>query len=92
MASLFGTYDGPIGGRREDIELRMSAIAEIMQHDDYEIGAETREPGRTHPTQRVNVTIEQGAQTYDDVPFLVVQSNNGSWLIEEIALERLTSR
>ncbi len=92
MATLFGTYDGPIEGRREDIELRMAAIAEILQHDDYEIGAETREPGRTHPTQRVNVTMEQGRQTFEDVPFLVVQSNNGSWLIEEIALDQVTSR
>ena len=92
MASLFGTYEGPIPGRREDIELRMNAIAAILSHDDYEIGSETREPGRTHPTQRIHVTLTDGDQVHEDVPFLVVQSRNGSWLIEEIALEEITSR
>lgn len=92
MASLFGTHDGPIGGRREDVELRMSAIASIVQHDDYEIGEQSREPGRTYPTQRVNVTLVQGSRRSEDVPFLVVETGNGAWLIEEIALEQITSR
>lgn len=92
MAALFGTADGPIGGRREEVELRMSAIAAILAHDDYEIGAEALEPGRTNPTQRISVTLVQGDNTYENVPFLVVQSNDGAWLVEEIALEQITSR
>lgn len=92
MAALFGTHEGPIDGRREDIELRMSAIASILEHDDYEIGAETREPGRTHATRRINVTVVQGARRHEDVPFLVVETGDGAWLIEEIALDRITSR
>ena len=47
MSRLFGTDDGPIEDRtrREEVELRMDVIAEILQHDDYEIISERRVPG-----------------------------------------------
>lgn len=92
MAALFGTADGPMGGRREDLELRMNAIALVLQHDDYVIGAETMVPGRSHPTRRVGVDIVQGQHTSEDVPFVVVESRSGAWLVEEIGLDRVTGR
>ena len=92
MTALFGTHDGPIGGRREDTELRMNAIALALEHQDYEIGAETQVTGRTHPTRRIGVTLTRGTSRFADVPFLVVESGNGSWLIEEIGLDQMTGR
>ena len=42
MSRLSWNDDGPIGesGNREEIELRMNVIAEILQHDDHEIVSE----------------------------------------------------
>lgn len=44
MSRLFGTDDGPIGDSwgRVEVELRVDLIAEILQHDDYEIISERR--------------------------------------------------
>ncbi len=77
--------------RREQIELRMNAIAMILRHDDFEILSESRVPGRRHPTIRIGVTLVQGERRYPDVPFLVVESSQGRWLVEEIGLERITT-
>ena len=90
MRQLFGTYHGPIDGDRREIELRMSAISEILKHDDYRIMGDTREPGREHPTTRVTVTITKDGRQFADVPFLVVQTGRGGWLIEQVDLERIT--
>lgn len=90
MRQLFGTVKGPIEGDRREIELRMSAISEILKHDDYRIMGDTREPGREHPTTRVTVTITKGGRQFPDVPFLVVQTDRGGWLIEQVDLERIT--
>jgi hypothetical protein len=92
MATLFGTHEGPLDGRREDLELRMNAIAVVLEHDDYSIGAETMVPGRTHPTRRVGVDLIRGETTYEDVPFLVVETRSGSWIVEEIGLDQITSQ
>ena len=42
ISRLFGNDDGPIGDSesREEVELRMNVIAEILQHDDYEVVSE----------------------------------------------------
>lgn len=75
---------------RVDVELRMNALALILRHDDYRILSERPVPGRVHPTSRVGVTLVRGNRTVDDVPFLVVRSRSGRWLVEEIDLERIT--
>ena len=90
MRRLFGTYEGPITGDQQELELRMSVIAEILRHEDYRIVGEQREPGREHPTTRVMVTITKDGSQIPDVPFLVVQTTSGGWLIEQVDLERIT--
>lgn len=90
MARLFGTHEGSIEGRSEEIELRMSAIAEILRHRDYRIVSERREPGREHPTNRIGVDLVKGGSTVRDIAFLVVRSEEGRWLVQEIDLERIT--
>lgn len=90
MRRLFGTYEGPITGDQQELELRMSVIAEILRHEDYRIVGEQRETGREHPTTRVMVTITKDGRQIPDVPFLVVQTTSGGWLIEQVDLERIT--
>ena len=90
MRELFGTHQGPIEGERREMELRMAAIAEILRHDDYKITGDQREPGREFPTTRVMVTITKGGRQISDVPFLVVQTDRGGWLIEQVDLEKVT--
>lgn len=91
MARLFGTADGPIGGPKTEVELRMATIAEILRHQDYEIVAEQMEPGRESPTNRVSVNITRGGEVIRDVPFMVVQTGDGDWLVEQIDLVKITS-
>jgi hypothetical protein len=82
-------------GRRcvswSDIELRMNAIALIIRHDDYRVRSQSNVPGRTRPTTRVGVDLDRGSSRYSDVPFVVVQTSDGRWLVEEIGLERITA-
>jgi hypothetical protein len=77
---------------RQQIELRMNAIALVLRHNDYRIRNERDVPGRRAPTTRVGVDLVQGSSTVTDVPFVVVRTSNGRWLVEEIGLERVTSR
>jgi hypothetical protein len=90
MRALFGTHDGPIEGERREMELRMAAVAEVLRHEDYKIVEDRREPGREFPTTRVIVTLTKGGRQIPDVPFLVVQTDDGGWLIEQVDLEKIT--
>jgi hypothetical protein len=95
MGRLFGTKDGPferIGGSRQEVELRMNAIALILKHTDFRVMAQNRVPGRDNPTIRVGVDItSDDGITVPDVGFFVVESNDGPWLVEEIELVKLTA-
>jgi len=75
----------------QEVELRMDAIALILRHDDYQVLSESMVAGRDRPTRRVLVDIQRGANRYREVPFVVVQTSGGRWLVEEIGLERVTS-
>lgn len=76
----------------QDVELRMDAIAQILEHDDYRVISESRVAGRRDPTTRVGVNLRFGQQTVQDVPFEVVQTDGGRWLVQQIGLERITER
>lgn len=73
-----------------EIEIRMDAIARILRHDDYRIRGESSVAGRRYTTTRVGVDLVQGAATYDDVAFVVVEAPGGRWYLERIDLERIT--
>ena len=90
MRRLFGTHDGPIKGDRQELEVRMSAIADILTHEDYVIQGQSYEPGRAFPTTRVLVTLTKGGEQIKDVPFLVVSTKDGGWLVEEVDLAKVT--
>lgn len=88
MGSWIGLSDRCVS--RVDVELRMDAIATILRHDDFRITGEQSVPGRVHPTSRVTVTLVRGGRTVPDVPFVVVRSGEGRWLVEQVDLERIT--
>ena len=96
MSRLFGTDDGPIGDteNRQQVELRMDLIAEILQHADYEITSERRVPGTASVSIRVGVDIlistPRGTAMVEDVGFTVVLESPNRWLVTVIDLTKIT--
>ncbi|MFC1661728.1 hypothetical protein ACFL3S_09805 [Gemmatimonadota bacterium] len=76
----------------QEVEVRMDAIARILAHEDYSIASEAEVPGRVNPTTRIGVHMRVQGQEVSDVPFIVVRTDEGRWLIEEIGLDRITGR
>ena len=87
IGSWFG---GTACQKKADVEIRMDAIASILQHQDYQVLREQRVPGRSAPTTRVivNLTTVAGAAV-PDLPFVVVQTGDRRWLVEEVDLQRV---
>ena len=73
------------------VELRMDAIARLLTHEDYVIRSEERVAGRTDVTTQINVDMDLGSRNVSGVPFVVVKSNSGQWLVQEIGLSKITS-
>ena len=76
---------------REQVELRMDAIARIIRHQDYRIRSEERVAGRSDPTTMIGVDLDLGPRSVANVPFVCVRAGDGNWLIQEIGLQRFTS-
>lgn len=74
----------------QEVELWMDTIAQILGHEDYTIVSDASVAGRTHPTTRIGVNLRINGRDFPDVPFLVVQTGEGRWLVAEIDLERIT--
>lgn len=96
--STFGCFFKKIGSwfggnectKRTDVELRMDAIASIIQHVDYRIVREEPVAGRVAPTRRVIVDMSMPEnRTVMGVPFVVVQTGEGRWLVQEVPLEQV---
>jgi hypothetical protein len=92
MARLFGTIDGPITLRdpKKDVDNRMFAIATVLRHEDYTIEGMQIVPGRRDEATRVNVNMTVKGQAVR-VPYTLVWSRPGNWLIEQIGIEAVTS-
>jgi hypothetical protein len=89
IGSWFG---GSACTRRVDVELRMDAIASVVQHQDYRIVREEPVAGRTSPTRRVLVDFDMGSRSVAAAPFVVVQTGEGRWLVQEVPLETMMGR
>ena len=89
IGSWFG---GNACTRRVDVELRMDAIASIVQHQEYRIVREEPVAGRTSLTRRVLVDLEMQGRQVREVPFVVVRTGEGRWLVEEVPLEMIMGR
>lgn len=73
---------------KQDVEIRMDAIANILEHQDYRIAGEARVAGRTTPATQVlvDLTMNDGLRARG-VPFLVVRTDDGRWLVEQVDLQ-----
>lgn len=95
--STFGCFFKKIGSwfggsactRKVDVELRMDAIASIVGHDDYRIVREEAVAGRTSPARRVIVDLTIEGEAVNAIPFIVVRTSEGRWLVEQVPLERI---
>lgn len=74
----------------QEVELRMDALARVLENDGYEVTGEGRVAGREDPTRRVDVTMVRGGETVEDVPFVTVQSGDGVWYVLEVDVEHVT--
>lgn len=94
MGRIFGTMDGPFAdvAGREEVEVRMNAIATILKHEDFAVVNQRRVPGRDRATVRLGVNLLIDGASVEDVGFMVVHSRRGPWLVEEIDLVKITSR
>jgi hypothetical protein len=85
IGSWFG---GTACTKKTDVEIRMETIASIIKHDDYQIVSEEPVPGRTTPARRVLVNLTIDGDKIPEAPFIVVQTTQGSWLVEQVPLEQ----
>jgi hypothetical protein len=98
--STFGCFFKKVGSwfggtpcvKRVEVELRMDAIASVVRHEDYRIVREEPVAGRTSPTRRVLVDFDMGTRAVNAAPFVVVQTGEGRWLVQEVPLETMMGR
>lgn len=92
MARLFGTRDGSIvkRGPRAEVEARMYALASILRHKNYQLEGEGIVPGRLGEAVRLVIRLELEDRQVS-VPFVVVQTRDDGWLIEQIGIDRITA-
>ena len=91
MGHLFGTAEGPITSRdpQQQVERRMFAIANILANDRFVIRGGQGIPGRGPEVTQLTVQITQQGQA-KDVPFVVVRTASGGWLVEQVDLQAIT--
>jgi hypothetical protein len=75
--------------KRRDVEVRLDAIAEVLQHEDYRIEREQGVAGRLDEATRVFVNLLINDEWVMEVPFVVVRTSSGRWLVEEVDLARV---
>lgn len=93
MARLFGTRDGSVlkRGKRSEVETRMFALASILRHKNYTLEREGIVPGRTGEAIQLVVRMDFGDREVT-VPFVLVQTRKDGWLVEQVAIERITGQ
>lgn len=76
---------------RQEVEVRMHAIAAVLRHDGYEVTSAEEVPGRDPPVTRVSVEVRRGERIHRDVGVFVIRAASG-WLVESVELEKITGR
>ena len=96
VGCAFKTIGSWFGGskcvQKRDVEVRMDAIARILRHEDYRIVREEPVAGRMNRATRVSVDLTVNGQTLSEIPFVMVRTGGGQWLVEEIDLQRVMAR
>lgn len=93
LGRLFGTRDGPIADRdeRDAVEQRMFTLASLLRHQDYSILGDRVVPGRVGDALDIMTTLQQGERSVA-VPFTLVRTRDGRWLVERIDTGELSRR
>ena len=95
MKRLWGNKNGPVAAEQEargaDVEQRLFAIASVLHHDGYTIKGSQIVPGRRNEATLINVLMKFGRDEIE-VPYTLVYSNAGNWLIENIDITKVTTR
>jgi len=91
MGHLFGTVEGPITSRdpQQQVERRMYAIASILVNERFVIRPGEGIPGRGPEVTQIPVQITHQGEM-KEVPFVVVRTPNGGWLVEQVDLQAIT--
>jgi len=92
MARLFGTRDGPTMRRdsKQVVERQMFALASILRNEGYSIPGRNIVPGRRDEATQLIVRMKLKDREVD-VPWTLVYSKDGTWLVEQIEITRITS-
>ena len=72
-----------------EVELRLDLVAAILAHDSYRVGGQATVAGRGRPAVRVEVEVDRTGERSVVVPFLVIRTDDGRWLVEEVVLAGL---
>ena len=72
-----------------EVELRMDLMAAVLAHRAYRVGARTAVAGKGRPATRVEVEVDKIGRPGVLVPFVLIRSDDGRWLLEELGIERL---
>lgn len=84
VGSWIGVGDRCLTGR--EVELRMDLIAAILAHQSYRVGAWEVVAGKGRRAVRVEVEVDAAGRRSVVVPFVVIESGDGRWLVEEVGL------
>ncbi len=92
MAQLFGTEDGSITRQEPapDVERRMFALARLLRHSDYHVKGQQIVPGRLGGAVQLLVELDLADRPVT-VPFTLVRTGAGDWLVEEIDIDPILS-
>jgi hypothetical protein len=93
MGWIFGTAAGPVIRRDpiSEVEQRMYALANLLGHDTFVVGASSPVPGRPVEALGFNVVLRRGQQTFQ-VPVITVRGPEGRWFVEQLSVESITAR
>ena len=73
-----------------EVELRMDLMAALLAHKSYLMGPQEDVAGRGRPARRIEVELATVAERGVTVPFVLIWTGDGRWLVEEVELGRLT--
>lgn len=85
MASLFGTDKGPITETEDAsiVERRMFALASMLRHKDYSLSGQQIVPGQLGKAIALQVSVTLPDDRKVVVPFTMVRTDHGGWLVEK---------
>jgi hypothetical protein len=92
MGWVFGTEEGPVIQQwpAAEVEKRMYALATVLQHGSFVVGAGSPIPGRTGRAVGFRVVLQRGGRQVES-PVVAVQGTGDRWYVEQVDVEALTN-